>query len=84
MIRAGAGGEQARPGREWRPRPGSAVGALTDRGEVWLSALIEDQPVDPNLVALRSLAGLLMAPEPNFVAAGIRHILEKERRQSLS
>ena len=49
--------------------------------QIWLSSLIEDQPVAPDLSALRCIAGLFGVAEPKIVAAEIRHILERERKK---
>jgi hypothetical protein len=56
------------------------VAKKSDLDEEWLFLLIDDQRVVPDVVALRALAAFLGVAEPSFVAAGIRHILEREQR----
>lgn len=55
----------------------------TGLDHAWLSALIDNQPVAPDLTALRTLASRLEVTEALFVSVGIRHILEKEVGPSL-
>lgn len=45
---------------------------------IWLSNLVAGKHVIPDLSALQAMALVLNVPEPDFVAAGIRHILTKD------
>lgn len=46
---------------------------------LWLSNLIAGEHVTPDLSALQAIALVLDVPEPDFVGAGIRHILTKDQ-----
>lgn len=55
-----------------------AIAAAAAIDQVWLSGLTEGQSVSPDLTALKAVARALSVPAPDFVAAGVRHLLRLE------
>lgn len=53
------------------------LAAASGVDQSWLRDLLAGNPVAPDLPALQSLAKALEVPAPAFVAAGIRHLLER-------
>lgn len=50
----------------------------TGRPAAWVAALTEGAAVETDLPALRAMALALTAPEPDFVAQAVRHLLRLE------
>lgn len=55
-----------------------AIAAAAAIDKVWLVDLTEGKSVSPDLTALKAVARALSVPAPDFVAAGVRHLLRLE------
>jgi hypothetical protein len=56
----------------------SLVARSASISQSWLSALVEGHPAEIEIEALRSLARTLHLPEADFVANGVRHLINIE------